>query len=240
MDKLGPYELNTIVCGDCLEVMRQMPDGCADLVVTDPPYGISYVSARPIRPHSINVPIAGDDSMIWELWPKIAEELWRIAAPDSACFVFTRWDQSDKLRAVMHHHWQCKNMIVWDKGNHTAGDLEGNFGNAYELIYFGVKGRPLLRGHRAWNIWKYPRVSADKLVHPSEKPIPLIGLAIRRMSDEGNLIFDPFMGSGTTAIAADRLGRRFFGCDISETYVQLALDRLAKDRERRAQMDLGI
>ena len=239
MGKLGAYEENSIVVGDCLKVMREMPDGCVDLVVTDPPYGINYVSARPKRPRPINVPIAGDDDGIWVLLPDVATELWRIAAPDSACFVFTRWDCWEKIKAAMSP-WECKNMIVWDKGNHTAGDLTGNFGYAHELIYFGVKGRPLIQGRRVWNIWKYPRISADNLTHPSEKPISLISIAIRGMSNDNDLIFDPFMGSGTTAVAADRLGRKFYGCDLNPEYVRLALERLARDRLERSQLEMPI
>lgn len=100
-----------IVCGDCLDVMGQMPDECVDLVVTDPPYGINYVSAWPTRPRPVNVPIAGDDPAIWKTMPSIARELWRVAAPDSACFIFTRWDCWGKLVAAMSP-WECKNMIV--------------------------------------------------------------------------------------------------------------------------------
>ena len=239
VSRIAPLEENTIVVGDCLQVMKQMPDGCVDLVVTDPPYGINYVSARPKRPRLVNVPIAGDDDMIWASLPNVAAELWRIAAPDSACFVFTRWDCWGKLKAAMSP-WECKNMIVWDKGNHTAGDLRGNFGYAHELIYFGVKGRPLIRGRRVWNVWKCPRIPANRLTHPSEKPIPLVAVAIRGMSDEGDLVFDPFMGSGATAVAADRLGRNFFGCDISPEYVELSLKRLADDRLKRSQLELGL
>lgn len=116
--------------------------------------------------------------------------------------------------------------------------MKGNFGFAHELVYFGVKSRPLLRGHRAWNIWKCPRIPADELIHPAEKLLVLVGLAIRRMSDRDDLVFDPFIGSGTTAMAAGRLGRKFFGCDINPEYVKMALKRLEEDRKRRSQLEL--
>ena len=237
MGQLGTYALDTIVCGDALEILAQLPDGCVDLVVTDPPYGINYVSARPTHPHPINVPIENDNDEIWDTMPLIARELWRVAALDSACFVFTRWDCWEKLKAAMHP-WECKNMIVWDKCNHTAGDLDGNFGFAHELIYFGVKGRPLIRGRRIWNIWKIPRIPAEKLTHPSEKPASLIGMAIRAMSDVGDVVFDPFMGSGTVAEEAQGQKRHFLGCDIEPRFVEMAQRRVAKIKG--VQLGLGV
>lgn len=227
MTTLGPYELNTIVCGDCLDVMGRMPDACVDLVAIDPPYGVSYVSAWPKRSWDIHVPIANDDGAIWDVWPQIAEELYRVAKDDTAMFAFTRWDMWEKLIEGCGP-WAIKNMIVWDKGTHTAGDLKGNYGFAHELICYAAKGKPLMRGRRLWNIWRCAKIPPTKLTHPMEKPVSLIGRAIRSMSDPGNLVFDPFVGSGTTAVAAKELGRRYFGCDISPRYVELANKRLVK------------
>ena len=230
--RLGTYQENDIVVGNCLDVMSSIPSGSVNLIVTDPPYGIEYLSNHRQQPHSSNVPIAGDTGAIWNLLPTIAAEMYRIAAPDSACFVFTRWDCWSKLEVAMSP-WECKNMIIWDKLNHTAGDLAGNFGFAHELVYFGVKGRPLLRGRRMWNVWKCPRVAADKLTHPSEKPVPLVSIAIRSMSDKGNIVFDPFIGSGSTAVAASCLNRQWFGCDVKKEYVELALARVKQDGQRQ-------
>jgi len=194
----------------------------------------NYVSARPKHPWGIYVPIANDDNSIWEIWPEIAKELYRISKPNVACFVFTRWDQWDTLKSLMSP-WNIKNMIVWDKCNHTAGDLTGNFGFAYELICFSVKGKPKIRGRRIWNIWNVPRIPAGKLLHPSEKPVSLIQIAIRAMSSAGDLVFDSFIGSGTTAVAALKLDRHFYGCDISPEYVKLANKQIEKAQLEMAQ-----
>lgn len=233
------FELNTIVCGDCLSVMAGMKDDSVDLVVTDPPFGISYVSARPKRPWGIHVPIEGDDAQIWETWPKIIKEMYRISKMDTACFIFTRWDCWSKLESLLAP-WVMKNMIVWDKGTHSAGDLKGNFGFAHELICFAVKGRPKIRGRRPWNIWRVPRVVVDNLCHPMEKPTSLLQIAIRAMSDKNSVVFDPFIGSGSTAVAALKLGRRFYGCDINPDYIKLAKKRIEETRLETAQMEMPL
>ena len=225
--RMGPFALDSIVCGDALGIMAAMPDGCVDLVVTDPPYGINYVSAWPKHSWDIHVPIANDDETIWESWPEIAEELYRVAKNNTALFVFTRWDMWEKIEASISP-WVVKNMIVWDKGTHTAGDLDGNYGYAHELICFATKGRPLMRGRRVWNTWRCPKVPPTQLTHSMEKPVGLIAIAVRTMSDKGDLVFDPFMGSGTTAAAAKNLGRHWIGCDINPAYVDMANARVAK------------
>ena len=218
---------DTIVCGDCLDVMRGMQDECVDLIVADPPYGINYVSARPKHRRDIHVPIANDSDAIWDVWPRIARELYRIAKDDAAMFAFTRWDMWGKLTGGCAP-WVVKNMIVWDKGTHTAGDLTGNYGFAHELICYAVKGRPLVRGKRLWNVWRYAKIPPTRLSHSMQKPIALIGVAIRSMSNKGDLVFDPFLGSGTTVVAAKKQGRHYFGCDISQEYVDMTNKRLAR------------
>jgi len=128
-------------------------------------------------------------------------------------------------------------MIVWDKGYQTMGDLEGNYGFAHELLMFATKGRPKLRWRRIANVWRVDRIAPQHLRHPNEKPEALITIAIETMSDVGDLVFDPFLGSGTTAVVADRLGRKFFGCDISEEYIKVAMKRL---EEGKAGKQLGL
>lgn len=88
------------------------------------------------------------------------------------------------------------------------------------------------------SVWQGP--PAKRNGHETPKPEWLLERIIKATSNEGDLIFDPFMGSGTTAVAADRLERRWFGCDISEEYVAMANKRIAKDRQNRAQMEMQI
>ncbi len=195
-------------------------------MITDPPYGIQFVSHHCDTPQPYNVPIAGDDGQIWEVWPDVARELHRVAKDDSAAFIFTRWDMWCKLVANMAP-WTVTNMVVWDKGNHSGGDLKGNLGYAHELICLAVKGKPQVRGRRVWNIWRSPRVPPMSLSHSCQKPVDLIRIAIRAYSDPNDLVLDPFCGSGSTLVAAKCLGRDYIGVEIDGGYAEHASARVA-------------
>ena len=97
---------------------------------------------------------------------------------------------------------ELKNVIVWVKDNWSAGDLTGNFGMQHELIMFITKGRFQRRGHRWPNVWNFPRVPAKKMRHPTEKPVGLIGRMVEVCAGPGDLIVDPYCGSGTLGEAA--------------------------------------
>jgi len=227
---LGPFSKNSIIHGDAFNVITKLPAACIDLVVIDPPYGIDYITGHRKYPSDVAVPIVGDDPSFWEKWPMFVQELARVMKDDSGAFIFTRWDQWCNLCVTP---LTPQNMIVWDKGNWTAGDLEGNYGYAYELIMFAIKGRPKIRGRRIWNIWRVPRIPAADLRHPSEKPEKLIQIMVRSMSDPGDLVADFFCGSGTTPVVADRLDRKFIAVDFVEKYVKMTAERLAGDRAGR-------
>lgn len=101
-----------------------------------------------------------------------------------------------------------------------------SFGNQYELMLFLTKGRHLLRGKRRSNIWQFPRVPAKQLLHPAQKPVPLLARAIGASSDYGNLVVDPYAGSGSTGEACKMTGRRFLLGDIDQRKVKTASLRL--------------
>ncbi len=111
-----------------------------------------------------------------------------------------------------NHISRIKNKIIWVKNNWTAGDLKGDFGNQYECIAFCPKKEFEIRGHRHSNIWKFDRVPPSN--HPTEKPISLLSRIIESSTDVGDLVFDPFCGSGATMFACKKLNRRFVGAEI--------------------------
>lgn len=117
-----------------------------------------------------------------------------------------------------------KTPIIWDKTNHTAGDLQGDYGNQTEVVLFAHKGRHILRNGRDVNLWRIPRPQFGE--HPTPKPVDLMGRAIRNSTDVGDLVCDPFMGEGPTAIASMKLRRRFIGCEINPKYFEIACKRV--------------
>ena len=212
--------INKVTCGDCLKLLKKIPDQSIDLIITDPPYGINYLSNYYKEGNPFNK-IEGDQ----KLDLSYAKELFRVLKDDCACFVFIRYDKRNEFIKAFKD-FKLKNELIWVKNNWTAGDLTGNFGNQYETILFLVKGDFKLKSKRYSNILKFDRVSPDKLQHPTEKPVKLIEKLIKCASNTNDLILDPFLGSGTTAVACKILERDFIGFEISQEYCKVANKRL--------------
>ena len=123
-----------------------------------------------------------------------------------------------------------KTPIVWDKGNWTSGDLAGDYANQTEIIIFAHKGRHNPRHGRPANLWRVGREPAGE--HPTPKPVPLMARCIINSTDQGDMVLDPFMGSGTTGVAALQNGRRFIGIELEPKYFDIARRRIeAEDRQ---------
>ena len=215
-----------VALGDCIELLDALPDSSVGMVLTDPPYGISY-SSRRRKDHAFERPIANDSDL--GIVHQAARRLHRVLKPDSALFMFASPLKQDAVAAILQRAgFRIKNRIVWDKGVHTAGDCRGAFGYRYELLFLAVKGRPLIRGKRHSDVWRFPRVANQRLVHQNEKPVPLLVQAVESFSDPGSLVLDPFMGSGSCGQACVETGRRFLGCEIDPRYFEPACDRLRR------------
>lgn len=126
---------------------------------------------------------------------------------------------------------ELKNLIVWVKDNHTAGDLKGNFGFKWEGIMMLTKGRHLLRGHRWSNVWDFSRVSSSDQVHPAEKPVELLQRIVESSSDPDDLVVDPYCGAGSLGEAALYSNRRALLADIDPRIVRTAKKRMGYDVE---------
>lgn len=204
------YEKDGIVIflGDCREILPTLEP--VDLVLTDPPYGIDYQSARRIDLQR-KAKIQGDDC--FPLW------LFDEMKPRVAMFVWCRWD-------ILRLLPEPKSFIVWDKGNHSMGDLDHEYGRQWEAIAF-YPGPDHEFVRRPVDIIRCMRVAPGALVHPNEKPVGAIKPLI--LAHPPGTILDPFMGSGTTLRAAKDLGRKAIGIEIEERYCEIAAKRLAQE-----------
>lgn len=215
--------------GDCREILGKIEDESVDIVLTDPPYGINYATSRRSQPHRFDHEIANDKDL--SMLEAVIPDLYRVLRPDTACFVFCSWKRlGEACQIIRGGGFNVKNNIIWDKGNTTAGDLAGAYGYQYEVIIFAAKGSPKIRGKRHSDIWRFPRVSPEKLIHQNEKPVPLLERMIASFSDEAAMVVDPFMGSGSTGVACLNMGRSFIGCEIDEGYYEIAKRRLETEQ----------
>lgn len=217
-----------IIHGDCLAILPTLAAGSVPLIVADPPYGIGYHSNhyKDKNPHA---PVAND----WNFQPgDFFRECERVLIDGGAMYLFCRWDvQPLWVPYLGGQGLKIKNVIAWVKDNWSAGDLEGNFGNQYESIIFAAKGRHKRRGNRWSNVWEFPRVSHTKMIHPTQKPVPLLKRAILASSDPGDLVLDPFAGSGSTGAACIETGRSALLIDVDSKMVNIASRRLGLPTE---------
>lgn len=218
-------ELNKIYNEDCLEGMKRIPDKSIDLIVTDPPYLINYKTGhRKDKTHRFNDVILNDDNE--QLITDYVKECYRILKEDSAMYLFCSSHKVDFFKRELEKEFSIKNIIIWVKNNHTAGDLESAFGRKYEIVFLVNKGMKKFNGKRLTDIWNFNRVAGDKQIHQNQKPIELIEQCIEKHSDENEIIFDGFMGSGTTAVAAMNTNRQYIGFELDEYYYNVAMKRL--------------
>ncbi len=229
--------LNYIDNVDCLEGMRSIPDESVDLIVTDPPYLCDY--ARHDSASRFNKKIANDENTAENeaLICQYLRECFRLSRPDTAIYCFCNYKKIDFFKDQLERAgYRLKNIIVWDKQRNGMGDLKSTFGYSHEFILFGSKGNPKIRGKRIPDVWRFPRVPSAKQVHQNQKPLELIELCIEKSSDSGCVVFDGFMGSGTTAVACIRTGRNYIGFELDDKYHAIAQGRIAEEQEVEAWM----
>ena len=205
----APYyqdDLVTLYHGDCLEITEWL---AADVLVTDPPYGVAFQSAWMTGTQRHNK-IAGDDSTDVR---NAALDAWG----ERPALVFGTW-RADRPEGV-------RQRLIWAKGDDPGlGDLSMPWGYGDEEIYVFGHG---WRGPRRTNVYRTPKVAASNNPgHPTPKPIPLMEALIEHAPP--GVIADPFAGSGATLIAARNLGRRVIGVEIEEGYCHLIVKRLAQ------------
>lgn len=213
-----------LVHGDCLEVMKSIPDESIDLIVTDPPYLINYSSNWNLKGNS-GKPIIGDDD--YDLIEKSIKEMYRVLKNNSAAYIFCSSKRIDYfMKCCLDVGFIIKNSIIWVKNNWTSGDLKASYGQQYEIILLLNKGRRYFNGKRLSDVWFFDRVAFQHQYHPNEKPVKLLEQCILKHSDEGNIILDPFMGSGSTGIACLNTNRRFIGIEKNAKYYEIAIQRV--------------
>lgn len=210
-----------VIKGDSLEALTRMDDDIFDLALIDPPYFDYKTGHRKDRKGKLSqslVQQSREDQLM------TVQECIRVLKPDRAFFLFTNWEQSWWMMQRFQTH--IRNMIIWDKGNWSAGDLKGSFGNQYEVILLGTKGKNWsYTGKREPDIWRIPRMGT-KRIHSTEKPIALYKKIIENSTKEGDFIIDPYLGSGVSIQAAIELNRHIMGWEIDEVYYSRIMKRI--------------
>ena len=278
-------ELNKIHQGDCLELLRKIPDSSINLIVTDPPYNIGKSFA--------NDNLTKKEFLEW--CKKWIIELNRIVKYGGAIYLTLGFQCVAEIKYLFDEidDLRLKNWIIWYRQDGWKSD--NGFGHSHEHILYFIKDNkehPKLKefgkyikekrnkkkyttkkcreligkrvykscGNAGWlwvetgrvpnkeeylkiknildldnktdvcdDVWLNPKSEKKRLGHPTQKPVKLFERMITASSDKGDIILDPFIGSGTTAIACRKLGRSFIGIELSEEYCKIANKRLEQN-----------
>lgn len=217
------YEL---LQGDCLELMKKIPDNSIDLIVTDPPYLIKYkTNYRKDKHHDFCSEILNDDN--YDCISNYIKECYRILKNNTAMYMFCNCDRVDFFKQQLEQAgFIIKNMIIWVKNNWTAGDLKAQFAKRYEIMFLVNKGRKHFNGKRLTDVWNFDRVAGKNQLHQNQKPVDLLEQCILKHSNENDVVFDGFMGSGSTGVACLNTNRNFIGIELNENYFNIAKERI--------------
>lgn len=216
---LQMIELNTIYNEDCLETMRRMPDGFVDLIVTDPPYGLN-ISKTGL--------VGGADSKtkLARLTQYTASD-WDNSIPSKE--IFDEIFRVSKNQVIFGGNYFVEYLrnspcwIVWDKENGSTSFAD------CELAWTSFKTSVRIKRYR-WNgMLQGDMKNKEKRYHPTQKPVAVMRWILSKYSTPEDLIYDPFMGSGTTARACKDLGRNYIGSEISKEYCEIAEKRLRQE-----------
>ncbi len=215
-------------CGDSTkaeDVVRLMGRERAALVFTDPPYGVGYDGGTKVREK-----LAGDAST--DLYVPACAVAARFSDEKAALYL---WHAGIKgiaaaaaaAAAAAGYEIRCE--LVWNKNQAQYGALSAQYKQKHEPCYYCFKRGSAPRWYGPTNevtVWDCDRAPVNEF-HPTQKPPELAQRAMRNSSEAGHVVFDPFLGSGTTMVAAEQLGRVCYGCDISAPYVAVSLQRMA-------------
>jgi site-specific DNA-methyltransferase (adenine-specific) len=237
-----------VYLADCVELMRLMPAGSVDVVFADPPYrlskgGLTVKSGRlaPVDKGSWDRSL-GSFEKDHEFNVRWLREARRVLEPDGTLWVSGTHHIIFSLGfALQRLGFRIINDVVWSKPNATPNALHTAFTHAHEILIWASKRKgarhtfnyelinspdPTAQVSSVWRIPTVPKNEKRMGYHPTQKPLRLVRRALLASSGEGDLVFDPFCGSGTTAVAAKELDRFFVGAELEEEYCELAGRRI--------------
>jgi len=212
----------TLHLGDCLEYMRTLPDKSAEAVITDPPYGIGIGRNGRI----------GGNGRITKVKQYIPVKWDDIGLTNNQLSEIRRISKNQVIFGFEHLYeilGKCGSAIVWDKKCKNGWD--DSFSDA-EIAWTSYKRPTKVFRHLWMGALRGSEITSDARQHPTQKPIILMKWIIEKYTNPGDIVLDPFMGSGTTGIACVQTGRNFIGCEISEEYFKIAERRIKEAQEQ--------
>ena len=203
----------TLYLGDCVDILPTL--GKVDAVVTDPPYGMDFQSNHRIEKH---LKIANDKSA------DVANAViaWALDNATHSVYAFGRWDN-------LYDYPKPKSLITWVKNNWSMGDLKHEHARQTEVAFFYAMDGHFFPKNRPTDVLVWPRTQNAN--HPTEKPV---GLMAKLIEWTDGIVLDPFMGSGTTGVAAVQMKRQFIGIEREKKYFDIACERIENAQKQES------
>lgn len=230
-----------LIFGNCLEKFKDIADKSIDLVFTDPPYELDWkepikFKERKDMLHHTEQTKKWDN--VLELYPILFKEFDRVVKDSGSILMFIRSEHiSYPIEWAKKNNFEHKATIVWHKPNPCPQVRKRNYLSSFETVIWEARFSEdkikftfnFKRQNEMHNFIEMPLCGGnERTEHPTQKPLKLMKHFLEIHSNENDLIFDPFFGSGTTAVACKLLDRNFIGFEISEKYYALAQERLNK------------
>ena len=244
-------KLNKIYQEDCLSTLKKMKDDSVDVVITSPPYNMNlrirngkYCSRQIVKEISTKYTEFSDNLPIEEyneFHTNVLKELLRVSDLIFYNIQIVTGSKRSIFKMIGEFSENLKEIIVWDKGNGQPAMQQQVLNRRTELILIFEEDYPISRQFRKrgefkrgtlddlWLIKRGKKVGGEN--HGAIFPEELISTIIENFSKEGDIIYDPFMGTGTTAVVAKQLDRKFIGSEISQKYIEIAEERLKKTND---------
>lgn len=237
--KIGNFEIDNIYCGDSLKLMKEIPENSIDLIVTDPPFAIDFKAQRNNYHRTQSRVLEGYNEITKEKYYDFTlswiKEAYRILKNTGAMYVFSGWTNlRDILNVLEETKFIMINHLIW---KYQFGVFtKRKFVTSHYHILFVVKDKKRYKFNK---IEHYPEdvliinreYWTGKIKTPTKLPMELVKKLILFSSDKGDIIFDPFLGSGTVAVCTKMLGRHYLGFEIVKDYYEFAINRISKVQE---------
>lgn len=238
--------INKIYNMDCMEGMKQLPDESIDLVVTDPPYKIEQggCSNKAVTINACgrilnNIELVKKGKIFEHNEIGFREwlpEIYRVLKDNSHCYIMINGRNLAELQTEAKEvGFRFHNIIVWDKGNATPNKW---YMQRLEFILFLFKGKSKnINNLGTTTLLQVPNIKRGTKRHPTEKPVALMKILIENSSKENEIVLDPFMGVGSTALACKELNRQFIGFELDKQYCDIATKRIENHSQ---QLMIGV
>lgn len=225
-------EINKIYNECCLETMRRMDDDSIDCILTDPPF---FMPAVHYQSRISWGRCYGDLSILGEFFLNITKEFKRILKPSGHLLVYCNDQSYPVFYPVAYGMWEYTRALIWDKTRVGLGKI---FRHQYEMILWASdKGAGVYNDCKLHtNVLKYAPTLSKNRKHPVEKPVDMLKELLTILTKENDIVYDAFVGGGSTIIAATQLKRSFVGSEINDKYCQLAKKRIQDEELKLSQL----